>query len=157
MLNIGGIFGSMGRILPGYVQGERQAIADNWQDLNQYNQVQSGQIRNAFDELTFPLAYNMYADQAGISRAAALQAGMNLGTRLLGAPGEFQTALYESMLGPELTKLRGQDAMNQLTNLNPFIRGLYMQYLQQMQGGGTGAVTGKTEANMRTGTPPTAG
>lgn len=45
--------GSLANLLPGYVEGQRQAVRDNWYDLNQYNQVQQGQIQNAFDEATF--------------------------------------------------------------------------------------------------------
>lgn len=48
--NIFGAFGALGRLLPGFMQGERQAIQDNWQDLQSYNQAQQGQIQNAFDE-----------------------------------------------------------------------------------------------------------
>lgn len=58
--NIFGAIGALGRILPGYVQGERQAVQDNWQDLQNYNQVQQGQIQNAFSEATFEPAVQMY-------------------------------------------------------------------------------------------------
>ncbi len=58
--NIFGAIGALGRLLPGYVQGERQAVEDNWRDLNQYNQVQRGQIQNAFSEATFEPAVQMY-------------------------------------------------------------------------------------------------
>ena len=48
--NFFGALGAFSRALPGYVQGERMAVQDNWNDLNQYNKVQSGQIQNAWDE-----------------------------------------------------------------------------------------------------------
>lgn len=48
-----GFLGALGRMLPGYMQGERMAVQDNWNDLNQYNKVQAGQIQNAFDEAAF--------------------------------------------------------------------------------------------------------
>ena len=47
---LGGLFQSFGRLLPGYMQGERQAVQDNWTDLNQYNKAQAGQLQNMFDE-----------------------------------------------------------------------------------------------------------
>ena len=47
--NFFGALGAFSRALPGYVQGERMAVQDNWNDLNQYNKVQSGQIQNAWE------------------------------------------------------------------------------------------------------------
>lgn len=40
-------------IFGGWLQGRRSAEADNWRDLNQYNQVLSGQLKNAYDMATF--------------------------------------------------------------------------------------------------------
>ena len=36
-----------------YINGRRQAVADNWQDLSNYNQVLAGQLNNAFNMATF--------------------------------------------------------------------------------------------------------
>lgn len=36
-----------------YINGRRQAVADNWQDLSNYNQVAAGQLNNAFNMATF--------------------------------------------------------------------------------------------------------
>lgn len=52
-MNLLGTISQFGRLLPGYIQGERMAVQDNWNDLNQYNQVQRGQIQNAYDEAVF--------------------------------------------------------------------------------------------------------
>ena len=52
--NLGSLFVALGRALPGYVEGQRQAIQDNWQDLTNYNSVQAGQLSNIFDEQTLP-------------------------------------------------------------------------------------------------------
>lgn len=82
--NIFGAFGALGRLLPGYMQGERQAIQDNWQDLENYNNVQKGQIANAFSEATFAPAVQMY----GLS----LQDALNK-TEV----GSMQTALQRIM------------------------------------------------------------
>ena len=51
--NLLGTLANIGRVLPGYMQGYRMATQDNWNDFQQYNQAQAGQIRNAFDEATF--------------------------------------------------------------------------------------------------------
>lgn len=40
-------------IFSGYLNGMRQANTDNWNDLTQYNNVQKGQINNAFQLATF--------------------------------------------------------------------------------------------------------
>lgn len=106
MLSLGGIFGALGRMLPGYIEGREQAIKSNWNDLNQYNQVQAGQIQNAFNELTFPQAFNMYMDRAGISRASMLQTLMNLGSRVAGYPYELQTGYMRSQQGPGVYQQR---------------------------------------------------
>ena len=74
-----GIMGQLGRVVPNYVQGYRQAWQDNWNDANQYNQVQRGQLANLFAEAAFPYEYNMLADRAAMSRAQANQSVGNFG------------------------------------------------------------------------------
>lgn len=101
-LNIFGALGAIGRLLPGYVQGERQAIADNWNDLNQYNQVQSGQMQNAFDEAMFNPRLSMGYDAAANSRMGVYNNGMDLNVKRMGYPGAMQSATIGSMLGPQL-------------------------------------------------------
>lgn len=51
--DFGSLFAAVGRALPGYVEGHRAAVKDNWNDLNQYNQVQAGQFDNAWTEATW--------------------------------------------------------------------------------------------------------
>lgn len=62
-----GALGQLGRLLPGFVQGERQAVADNWQDLTNYNNVLNGQLSNAFNVVTWPQQLQ------SITRAAQMQ------------------------------------------------------------------------------------
>ena len=59
-----GALGAVGRLLPGYMQGERQAIQDNWNDLNQYNKAQAGQLQNMFDENAMKHRLNILQDRA---------------------------------------------------------------------------------------------
>lgn len=61
---LGGLFQSFGRLLPGYMQGERQAVQDNWNDLNQYNKAQAGQLQNMFDENAMKHRLNILQDRA---------------------------------------------------------------------------------------------
>ena len=59
MLNLfGAIANGLGRMLPGYMNGYQMAIKDNWNDLNQYNQVQQGQLGNMWLESSFDPMYN---------------------------------------------------------------------------------------------------
>lgn len=53
MPSLGSLFSAIGRMLPGFVEGERMAVKDNWDDLKNYNDVQSGQLENAWTEATW--------------------------------------------------------------------------------------------------------
>ena len=76
-----GALGAVGRLLPGYMQGERQAIADNWNDLNQYN---------TFDENAMRDRLQMMRDNAMINNYQRWAAGFDLGVK---------AAQYPLMLG----------------------------------------------------------
>lgn len=47
-----------------YINGRRQAVADNWQDLSNYNQVAAGQLNNAFNMATFDPRVRIAESQA---------------------------------------------------------------------------------------------
>ena len=83
---LGGLFQSFGRLLPGYMQGERQAIQDNWNDLNQYNKAQAGQLQNMFDENAMRHRLNMVEDAARIQNAQRWAADLDLGVKAAGYP-----------------------------------------------------------------------
>lgn len=53
MPSFGSLFSAIGRLLPGFVEGERLAVKDNWDDLKNYNDVQAGQLDNAWTEATW--------------------------------------------------------------------------------------------------------
>ena len=97
MLNI---FGAFGRLLPGYVQGERQAIQDNWQDLSNYNSVQAGQIQNAWNESIFNPSLSMVYDQMLASEMGLLNNGMDLLVNQMAFPGRLGQAGAFSAYGP---------------------------------------------------------
>ena len=101
-----GALGSLGRLLPGYMQGERQAIQDNWNDLNQYNKVQAGQLQNMFDENAMRDRLNMMRDAAierGIRREAM---GWDLWAKVLGVPRYAMQEAYALGHLPELQQMR---------------------------------------------------
>ena len=47
-----------------YINGRRQAVADNWQDLSNYNQIAAGQLNNAFNMETFDPRVRIAESQA---------------------------------------------------------------------------------------------
>lgn len=71
MLNF---LGAISSLLPGYLQGRRQAIADNWQDLQNYNNIQQGQLANAFTEATWQPRFDMFVDNVKRNNIATLRA-----------------------------------------------------------------------------------
>lgn len=86
--DFGSLFTALGRALPGFVEGERLANQDNWKDLENYNNVQRGQLENAWTEATWdPRLYNTWAQAA--NNDIMLQAsGMELANRLAAQPGQ---------------------------------------------------------------------
>ena len=87
---LGGLFQSFGRLLPGYMQGERQAIQDNWNDLNQYNKAQAGQLQNMFDENAMRDRLQLLKDNVITNNFQQHAAGLDLG---------IKAAQYPLMLG----------------------------------------------------------
>lgn len=83
---LGGLFQSFGRLLPGYMQGERQAVQDNWNDLNQYNKAQAGQLQNMFDENVMRPRMQMVMDAARQQNYGTTAMGQDLFLRSLGLP-----------------------------------------------------------------------
>lgn len=112
------IFGSIGRILPGYVEGQRNAIKDNWQDLENYNNVQAGQLANAFTEATFGNNVDMMYDAAKRSR---LGLGMDLGNFAMYLAG------YGDMFNANLERARALPYLQQLDNIAKI--NLFGQYI----------------------------
>lgn len=116
MLNF---LGSLGRSLPGYVQGQQQAVKDNWQDLSNYNSVQAGQLQNALDESLFNPRLQMFDDQQQISRMNvwnnALNTDFNMGTY----PARFMAGLTQATLNTPTQIMQFQtlqDIMAQMRN-----------------------------------------
>lgn len=58
-----------------YINGRRQAVADNWQDLSNYNQVAAGQLNNAFNMATFDPRVRIAESQAQLGELNAVLGG----------------------------------------------------------------------------------
>lgn len=94
------IFGAIGRMLPGYMEGERTAIKDNWNDLNQYSDVQAKQISNLFSEATFNPKVNMQYDAAAQSLMNTEQIGMQNELMQAMHPGNLEAAAITGSFQP---------------------------------------------------------
>lgn len=120
-MNFLGALGALGRLLPGYVQGREAAIRGNWNDLNQFNQVQAGQLQNLFTEETYPLAYNRAVDDAALSRMMTQEHTMNqfLPSMFTGAPrlaSAMATAYGNMALVPNATRAQASNLGTQMSN-----------------------------------------
>lgn len=100
MLNF---LGALSSLLPGYIQGRRQAIQDNWQDLQNYNNVQAGQLSNAFTEGTWQQRMDMMNDAAYNSGMNTINNGMNTAIRAAYFPGQYYQGNIWSMFAPQQT------------------------------------------------------
>jgi hypothetical protein len=116
---LGGLFQSFGRLLPGYMQGERQAIQDNWNDLNQYNKVQAGQLQNMFDENVMPDRMQMAKDNAIINNFQRHAAGLDLGYKYAQMPLAYWQLGQQTAWAPVMGQMRHQMLMQ-----NPALMGL---------------------------------
>lgn len=131
MFNFLGAIGQVGRMLPGYVDGYRNAIADNWKDLNQYSDVQAKQLQNLYTEATFnPLVTMQYNEAARASYLAQQDARANaLGITL--QPGRLRAAEIEGGFLPGLA-LRRNTMLMQYPQLA--FGGMGMPYADTLDG-----------------------
>lgn len=58
-----------------YINGRRQAVADNWQDLSNYNQIAAGQLNNAFNMATFDPRVRIAESQAQLGEQNTVLGG----------------------------------------------------------------------------------
>ena len=65
-----------------YINGRRQAVADNWQDLSNYNQIAAGQLNNAFNMATFDPRVRIAESQAQLGEQNAVLGGAMTGQNL---------------------------------------------------------------------------
>ena len=98
--------GALGRLLPGYMQGERQAIQDNWNDLNQYNKVQAGQLQNMFDENVMQDRMNMVKDNAMINNFQRHAAGIDLGYKYAQMPLAYWQLGQQTAYAPLMSMMK---------------------------------------------------
>lgn len=100
-----GFFSSVGQLLPGYLEGQRQAVEDNWNDLNQYNQVQEGQLENLFNEQTMDERLQMMRDARDRAHMSTLNDAMTLELNQAYQPGRLVYGLQFSNFSPRMSEL----------------------------------------------------
>ena len=103
---LGGLFQSFGRLLPGYMQGERQAVQDNWNDLNQYNKAQAGQLQNMFDENAMRDRLQLLKDNVITNNFQRHAAGLDLGVKAAQMPLMLGQIGYQTANFPLLQQMR---------------------------------------------------
>ena len=103
---LGGLFQSFGRLLPGYMQGERQAAQDNWNDLNQYNKAQAGQLQNMFDENAMRDRLQLLKDNVITNNFQRHAAGLDLGIKAAQTPLMLGQIGYQTANFPLLQQMR---------------------------------------------------
>lgn len=101
-MNFGSIFGGLARVLPGYVQGQRQAVQDNWTDLMNYNKTQMGQLENAFTEATFGPRLDMLHNEVRNSDITTAMNGLQFGQFLTRFPADLQSNFYYQQWYPQM-------------------------------------------------------
>lgn len=83
----------------GYLRGRQAAIADNWTDLNQFNQVLGGQMQTAYNQ-------QVMADRARISNASANLSDMN--QAVTGATADQQLDLIQQQKLQKLNEAKAR-------------------------------------------------
>lgn len=111
------VLGAIGALLPGYMEGHRKAVQDNWNDLNQYNNVQKGQLDNMWTEDTYDMRYKNMAYNTTDSFMKTLE---NLRqTRLAEAQfgGQYAAAALRGQYLPALEQARIRSTYGQYNDL----------------------------------------
>lgn len=108
--------GALGSVLPNYIQGQRQAIQDNWTDLMNYNKAQQGQLENAFLETTFGPRLDMFYNSAFDKDIQSTMNGMNFMRFIPQWQAGFVDDMYRRNYAPTFSAYKYGHLMNQWQN-----------------------------------------
>lgn len=108
--------GGLASLLPNYIQGQRMANQDNWQDLMNYNNVQAGQMSNAFTEATWQPRLNMAWNSGMDSNYRTMNNAMQTATNYAAWPWALMNAQAQSMYAPWTAPMIPQMQMQQFWN-----------------------------------------
>lgn len=123
-----GWLGGLMSLMPGYLDGQRQANKDNWDDLKNFNNVQAGQIKNAFDEVTFE-------PRVGMEELGFENGKLNLWDHSLRSA--VDTAWLPSHLADANTHAQFAPELSFMKTYSELAQPIWMQqYYNAMMGGG---------------------
>lgn len=119
-MSFGSLLGAISSVLPGYIQGQRQAVQDNWRDLEEYNKVQQGQYANAFTGATWEPRLRMFNNQSNLSDFNTLGALNNLAVQQAWLPYNLYSGQGFSQAGPYLVPEMITQMMNAWRNVGKY-------------------------------------
>lgn len=128
--------GGLASLLPGYIQGQRMANQDNWQDLMNYNQVQSGQLANAFTEGTWQDRLNMFHNERANSDYNRLGNLYDFMYKSWAFPGNIASVMNQTLYAPQIS------AMQQMANARMWEQVMNNPWAAMTQGGNGGIPKG---------------
>lgn len=141
-MNFGSLLGAISSVLPGYIQGQRQAVQDNWRDLEEYNKTQQGQYANAFTAATWQPRLSMFYNSKYNSDFNTLGNFYNLMQKQAWQPYNMSMAGAFSQAAPYMAPEMVMQTMKAWQNVGkygmfPGLGGL----LNMAMGGGMGGMT----------------
>lgn len=115
-MNFGSILGGLSRWVPGYIQGQRQAVQDNWADLMNYNKTQMGQLENAFTEATFGPRLDMFHNAVRNDDINTAMNGLNFGLFMTEYPARLTASQYYQQYYPQMLPYQWGNMFNMWQN-----------------------------------------
>ena len=94
-----------------YINGRRQAVADNWQDLSNYNQIAAGQLNNAFNMATFDPRVRIAESQAQLGEQNAGLGGAITDQYLRNIAAQNKLNLSDLSASTQATGFKSQQAL----------------------------------------------
>ena len=94
-----------------YINGRRQAVADNWQDLSNYNHVLAGQLNNAFNIATFDPRVRSAESQAQLGEQNAGLGGAMTDQYLRNIAAQNKLNLSDLSASTQATGFKSQQAL----------------------------------------------
>lgn len=119
-----GWLGGLMSLMPGYLEGQRQAIKDNWYDLDMFGKVQQQQDTNAFNEATFaPRVGNQFIG-FNDNYYGMLDKGMQTAQAMAAHPGRMTYNRTMSAYSPQLslTKVMTEGMTPFLAMQQPYVQ-----------------------------------
>lgn len=94
-----------------YINGRRQAVADNWQDLSNYNQIAAGQLNNAFNMATFDPRVRIAESQAQLGEQNAALGGATTDQALRHIAAQDKLNIPDLSASTQATGFKSQQAL----------------------------------------------